>query len=153
MDHRKLGDNIAYVIRVRGRTKYLVNVKDLAEMGLISKAAYIRDQKMEVIRKSTITSAKDIANHTASLLDQHLPATASSQSVEFCIVKRYSELLAFHNVLKQEMKNYLKKNGYQLNEYPEFPPKKLFFANTASNIQGRIREITGYFDDLFRQYP
>jgi hypothetical protein len=47
VDHRKLGDNIAYVIRVRGRTKYLVDVKDLAEMGLISKSAYIRDQKME----------------------------------------------------------------------------------------------------------
>jgi len=100
VDHRKLGDNIAYVIRVRGRTKYLVDVKDLAEMGLISKSAYIRDQKMEEIRKSTVTSAKDIASNTASLLDQHLPSTASSQSVEFCIMKRYSELLAFHNVLK-----------------------------------------------------
>lgn len=69
MDHRKLGDNIAYVIRVRGRTKYLVDVKDLAEMGLISKSAYIRDQKMEEIRKSTVVSAKDIAKNTASLLD------------------------------------------------------------------------------------
>ncbi len=56
VDHRRLGEHIAYVIRVRGRTKYLVNVKDLAEIGLISKQAYIRDQKMEEIRKSTITS-------------------------------------------------------------------------------------------------
>lgn len=86
---------------MRGRTKYLVDVKDLAEMGLISKSAYIRDQKMEEIRKSIRNSTgKDIASNTASLLDQHLPSTASSQSVEFCIVKRYSELLAFHNVLK-----------------------------------------------------
>ena len=54
-------------------------------------------------------------------------------------MKRYSELFTFHNVLKQEMKNYLKKNGFQQNDYPEFPPKKLFFANTASNIQERIR--------------
>jgi hypothetical protein len=51
------------------------------------------------------------------------------------------------------MKNYLKKNGYQLNEYPEFPPKKLFFANTASNIQARIRQINEYFDNLFNHYP
>lgn len=35
-DHRKIGDHTAYVIRVRGRTKYLVNAKDLAEIGLIS---------------------------------------------------------------------------------------------------------------------
>ena len=55
---------------------------------------------MEVIRKSTISTAKDEASNTASLLDQYLPPTASSQSVEFCIVKRYSELLTFHNVLK-----------------------------------------------------
>ena len=26
VDHRRLGEHIAYVIRVRGRTKYLVNV-------------------------------------------------------------------------------------------------------------------------------
>jgi hypothetical protein len=31
------GGHISYVIRVRGRTKYLVNIKDLAEIGLISK--------------------------------------------------------------------------------------------------------------------
>ena len=47
VDHRMLGSHIAYVIRVRGRTKYLVNVKDLTEIGLISKTNYIRDQKME----------------------------------------------------------------------------------------------------------
>ena len=83
---------------------------------------------MEEIRKSTVVSS-----NSASLLDQYLPSTASSQSVEFCIVKRYSELLNFHNVLKQEMKNYLKKNNYSQNQYPEFPPKKLFFANTEGN--------------------
>jgi len=65
VDHKKLGENIAYVIRVRGRTKYLVSVKDLADIGLISKQAYMRDQKMEVIRKSTISANPS----SASILD------------------------------------------------------------------------------------
>jgi len=113
IDHRKLGSHIAYVIRVRGRTKYLVNVKDLTEIGLISKTNYIRDQKMEEIRKSTIISQREAGGSpSASMLDTYLPASASAQSVEFCIVKRYSELFTFHNVLKQEMKNFLKKNGF-----------------------------------------
>ncbi len=60
IDHRKIGDHISYVIRVRGKTKYLVSAKDLAEIGLISKDNYIRDQKMEDIRRSTlIASGKD----------------------------------------------------------------------------------------------
>jgi hypothetical protein len=40
IDHKKIGDHISYIIRVRGRTKYLVNAKDLAEIGLISKENY-----------------------------------------------------------------------------------------------------------------
>jgi hypothetical protein len=43
IDHRKIGDHISYVINVRGRTKYLVNVKDLAGIGLISKENLERD--------------------------------------------------------------------------------------------------------------
>ena len=35
IDHRKIGGHISYVIRVRGRTKYLVSAKELAEIGLI----------------------------------------------------------------------------------------------------------------------
>ena len=51
------------------------------------------------------------------------------------------------------MKNYLKKNGYNINEYPEFPPKKLFFANTAGNIKARMDQINLYFNELFKKYP
>jgi hypothetical protein len=71
-DHRKIGDHTAYVIRVRGKTKYLVNAKDLAEIGLISKDNYVRDQKMEEIRRSTL-----VASGKASLIDQ-----AISQSTQ-----------------------------------------------------------------------
>jgi hypothetical protein len=58
IDHRKIKDHVSYVIRVRGRTKYLVSAKDLAEIGLISKDTYERDQKMEEIRRSTSVSRK-----------------------------------------------------------------------------------------------
>ena len=38
IDFKELaGGHISYVIRARGRTKYLVNVPDLAQIGLISK--------------------------------------------------------------------------------------------------------------------
>ena len=37
IDYKILGGHINYIIRVRGRTKYLVNLADLAEIGLLSK--------------------------------------------------------------------------------------------------------------------
>jgi hypothetical protein len=70
-DHRKIGDHTAYVIRVRGRTKYLVNAKDLAEIGLISKDNYVRDQKIEEIRRSTL-----FASGKSSILDQAISPLA-----------------------------------------------------------------------------
>ena len=70
-DHRKIGDHTAYVIRVRGRTKYMVNAKDLAEIGLINKENYARDQKMEEIRRSTL-----IASGKESLIDQAISPSA-----------------------------------------------------------------------------
>lgn len=51
IDFKILGGHISYVIRVRGRTKYLVNIKDLAEIGLISKQNYQMDQKMLEIKR------------------------------------------------------------------------------------------------------
>ena len=70
-DHRKIGDHTAYVIRVRGRTKYLVNAKDLAEIGLISKENYARDQKMEEIRRSTL-----FASGKSSMIDSAISPSA-----------------------------------------------------------------------------
>ncbi len=101
---------------------------------------------MEEIRKSTLT-AKD------SLLDQALPPQASNQSVEFCIVKRYSELLTFHNVMKNEMKNYMKKNGFAADQFPDFPPKKFFFSSSKKFLNYRVQQLNRYFEELFRRFP
>lgn len=61
----------------------------------------------------------------------------AQQSVEYSIVKRYSELLTFHKVLQAEMRNYMRKNGMQ--NFPQFPPKKFFFAKTKNFVETRIR--------------
>ena len=54
--------------------------------------------------------------------------------VEYTIVKRYSELLVFNNLLKSELKNYMKKRGLNPEEFPDFPPKKAFFNKTKKFI-------------------
>lgn len=134
IDNKQLGaGHTAYIIRVRGRTKYLVNVRDMADIGLISKTVFAQEQKLELIRKSTLGSQPDPQSQ--------LP---KENSVEFCIVKRYSELLTFHKALEQEMKNYMKKNG--MTEFPDFPKKKFFFAKSSNFIQERIRDINAYFE-------
>ena len=48
-----------------------MNAKDLAEIGLISKENYVRDQKMEEIRRSTL-----IASGKGSLLEQAISTSA-----------------------------------------------------------------------------
>jgi hypothetical protein len=57
---------------------------------------------------------------------------------DYQITKRYSDLLTFHSLLKQEMKNFLKKNGYNIDNFPEFPGKKLFFNKDKQFIFKRI---------------
>jgi len=52
IDYKVLGGHVNYIIRVRGRTKYLVNVRDLADIGLISKTQLKLDEKMQEIRRS-----------------------------------------------------------------------------------------------------
>lgn len=60
IDHKELGGgHIGYVIRVRGRTKYLVNVNDLAQIGLISKFNLERDKKMADIKRSVVAESLD----------------------------------------------------------------------------------------------
>lgn len=114
-----------------------MNVKDLADIGLISKTQLDLDNKMEEIRRSTIGD-----------LD---PSMANQQSVEYNIVKRYSELLTFSKVLQSEMKNYMRKNG--IAAFPEFPKKKFFFAKTKPFIDARIKKINAYFQELFQTFP
>ena len=129
IDFKVFGGHVNYIIRVRGRTKYLVNVRDLADIGLLSKTQLNLDEKMQEIRRSTLGD-----------LD---PSMANQQSVEYNIVKRYSELLTFSKVLQQEMKNYMRKNG--ITTFPEFPKKKFFFAKTKPFIDARIKKINTYF--------
>jgi hypothetical protein len=66
-------------------------------------------------------------------------------------VKRYSELLTFHNVLKQEMRNYVKKNN--LVDLPEFPPKKMFFNQSKAYVEQRMAAMNRYFEQLFDLFP
>lgn len=64
--------------------------------------------------------------------------------VTYTIHKRYSELLTFNKILQAEMKNYMKKNGYKCDDFPEFPPKKIF--NKGKHfVQKRIVQLNTYF--------
>lgn len=68
-------------------------------------------------------------------------------------MKRYSELLIFNKLLQQEIKNYMKKKGFQSEDFPDFPPKKTFFNMTKNFIQKRIAKINLYFEALFEIFP
>jgi hypothetical protein len=115
--------HVEYIVKVRGRTKYLVNLGDLAENGLIT-----QDQIVQI----------EIPGAEAE-------EGQKTQVVEYSIVKRYSELLMFNKLLQSEMKNYMKKKGFNPEDFPPFPPKKLF--NKSKNfIQKRIFQINTYFE-------
>ena len=73
----------------------------------------------------------------------------NKQVATYYIVKRYSELLTFHKLLLAELKNYMKKNGIHLENFPEFPKKKLFFNMETSFIFKRIKNLNSYFDRIF----
>lgn len=67
------------------------------------------------------------------------------------MTKRYSELLAFHRVLGQEMKDFLKKKGVE--QLPKFPPKKLLNNMDRQFVHDRIKKINTYFKQLFEGFP
>jgi hypothetical protein len=112
-DYADIDGHVSYIIEIKGRTKYLVSLQDLTKAGLI-------DDQNEF--------------NTDDLNDD---STSKYHIVEYCIVKRYSELLTFHKILQQEMKNYMKKKGYNPEDFPDFPPKKLF-NKSKSFIERRI---------------
>jgi len=114
--------HVEYIVRVRGRTKYLVNLADLAENGLVNPDL-----------------VSDIETDEGRL-----------QITEYCISKRYSELLLFNKLLQAEMKNYMKKKGIE--EFPAFPPKKLFNKGRGF-IQKRVQQINVFFEALFHLFP
>ncbi len=67
-------------------------------------------------------------------------------------MKRYSELLMFNKLLLAEMKNYMKKKGFNAEDFPTFPPKKIF--NKSKNfIQKRVTKINDFFQLLFKTFP
>ena len=116
--------HVEYIVSVRGRTKYLVDLAALAENGLID----------------------------ASQMGQVETEDGTLQVAEYCITKRYSELLLFNKLLQAEMKNYMKKKGFEAEEFPAFPPKKLFNKGKGF-IQKRVQQINAYFAALFRVFP
>jgi hypothetical protein len=67
-----------------------------------------------------------------------VPEEEQINLADYQITKRYSDLLTFHSLLKQEMKNFLKKKGYNADNFPEFPGKKLFFNKDKHFIIKRI---------------
>ncbi len=107
VDYEEKDSHVAYIIKVKGRTKYLVNLSDLEAVGIIDK------QGFETVVKSP---------------------EEKYQLVEYTIVKRYSELLVFNKLLLTELKNYMKKRGMNPDEYPDFPPKKAFFNKSKKFI-------------------
>ena len=74
-------------------------------------------------------------------------------STEFHIVKRYSELLTFHNLLKAEIKLYCKKKNLPGVEFPDFPPKKLLFNKDPQFLLKRVVLINQYFEHIFKIMP
>lgn len=58
----------------------------------------------------------------------------------------------FHKLLVSEMKNYMRKKGFNADEFPSFPPKKIF--NKSKNfIQKRVAKINTFFAQVFEIYP
>ena len=128
-DYDEKDSHVAYIIKVKGRTKYLVNLPDLETVGLIDSTSY-----------ETYTQTE-------------WENSQKYQLVEYTIVKRYSELLVFNNLLKSELKNYMKKRGMNPDDFPDFPPKKAFFNKSKKFIQQRIQQINVYFAEIFQKYP
>ncbi|CDW71814.1 UNKNOWN [Stylonychia lemnae] len=127
IDYEENDDHVEYYIQVQGRTKYLVNLNDIAENGMIDY------QKVHKIQNSA--------------------ENQEFQIVEYCIVKRYSELLIFSKLLQSEIKNYMKKRGFQPEDFPDFPPKKTFFNKSKNFLQKRVLKINNYFTKLFDKFP
>ena len=84
MDHDLIEGHTSYIINVKGRTKYMVNQRVLGDIGLID-----------------YQGGRAVGEE----------CDFKQQMVEYCVVKRYSELLTFHKILHSEMKNYMKKKG------------------------------------------
>jgi hypothetical protein len=50
------------------------------------------------------------------------------------------------------MKNYMRKKGFNPDDFPSFPPKKIF--NKSKNfIQKRVAKINNYFAQVFEAFP
>lgn len=50
------------------------------------------------------------------------------------------------------MKNYMKKKGFREENFPEFPPKKLFNKSKCF-IERRSHLLNQYFLELFQKFP
>eukprot|EP00347_Sterkiella_histriomuscorum_P001492 403371827 len=148
-DYEEHDDHVEYHIKVLGRTKYLVNLNDLAENGLID---YSQIHKNSSNKQSASSASNSVSDRNLSVAQSNKNGNGDSitdssntnqddgdsqefQVIEYCIVKRYSELLIFSKLLQSEMKNYMKKHNYQPEDFPDFPPKKTFFNKTKGFVQ------------------
>jgi hypothetical protein len=109
------------------------NLDGLVEMGIIKSVIY---------------------NKGDNLVEKRIHRDAGGlQPCEFVIIKRYSELLSFHERLFDEMKPYLKKNRFPVSDFPAFPSKSLFKRVQPDFLSNRISQFNSYFMSLFMQYP